>query len=298
MRRFNVTYVCRSIGILCGLGGWAIGMPSQAQVPTERNLLWEISGKDLAKPSFLYGTIHIACASEIKPSAVLKQKFNSTQQLYLELDFDDPNLSSNLAGGMMLPPGKTLRSFLKPKDYETVAQFFETSLKLPLDQLSTIKPLFLESMAIPSMLACPIGSWETNLTQLAQARKLPVEGLETVQEQVTVFDKIPLAAQVQSLLDLARNPAKSRKELQALGDQYRSQDLSRMAEAFRQDPAMRPYEAAFLGDRNRRWIPRILRVAKAKPTFFAVGAGHLGGKDGVIALLRRSGYKVRAVPQK
>lgn len=42
----------------------------------------------------------------------------------------------------------------------------------------------------------------------------------------------------------------------------------------------------------------MLRLVKAKPTFFAVDAGNLGGKDGVIALLRRSGYKVRAVPQK
>jgi uncharacterized protein len=287
-----------TIGLLLGLGSLTIGQVSLAQVPTERQLLWEISGKDLAKPSYLYGTIHIACANEISPSAIFKQKFNSTQQLYLELDFDDPNMIGNLMGGMVLPPGKTLRSYLKPKDYAAVAKFFETSLKLPLDQLNTIKPLFLESMAIPSMLTCPIGSWESNLTQLAQERKLPVEGLETVQEQVAVFDKIPLEAQVQSLLELARNPAKSKKELQSLSSQYRSQDLSQMAMAFGKDPMLRPYENAFLGDRNRRWIPRILRVAKEKPTFFAVGAGHLGGKDGVIALLRRSGYKVRAVPQK
>ncbi len=285
-----------TIGLL--LGSLAIGQASLAQVPTERNLLWEISGKDLPKPSYLYGTIHITCAKEISPSAIFKQTFSRTQQLYLELDFDDSNLSSNLASSMVLPPGKTLRSYLKPKDYDIVAQFFGKTLNLPLDQLSNIKPLFLESLAIPALNACPIGSWEANLTQMAQDRKLPVEGLETVEEQVAVFDKIPLAAQVQSLLDLARNPAKTKKELQTLGAQYRSQELALMAGAFGRDPAMRPYEAAFLGDRNRRWIPRILRVAKAKPTFFAVGAGHLGGKDGVIALLRRSGYKVRAVPLK
>jgi uncharacterized protein len=288
----------RSIGLVLSLGVGAIGLPGQAQVPTERNLLWEITGKDLTNPSYLYGTIHIACANEVTPNAVLKQKFNSTQQLYLELDFDDPSLRSNLVGGMALPPGKNLRSYLKQKDYEVVSQFFEKSLGLPLDQLSTIKPLFLSSMAIPALHSCPIGSWETSLTELAQSQKLPIEGLETVQEQVALFDKIPLGAQVQSLLDMARNPAKTKQELRMLHEQYRSQDLGLMAGAFAREPVMKPYEAAFLGDRNRRWVPKMVRVAKGKPTFFAVGAGHLGGKDGVIALLRRSGYRVRAVPLK
>ncbi len=287
-----------AIALLMGLTSLAIAQPSAAQVPTERNLLWEITGKDLPKPSYLYGTIHLACANQIAPSPVFKQKFNSTQQLYLEIDFDDPNLASGLTKAMRLPPGKTLRSYLKPQDYEAVAQFFEQSVGLPLDQLNNIKPPFLESMAIPSMLSCPVGSWESSLTQLAQGRKLPVEGLETIQEQAAVFDQIPLATQLQSLLELARKPAEARQELQTLTEQYRTQDLSAMAAAFAKDPTMRPYEAAFLGDRNRKWVPKMLRLAKAKPTFFAVGAGHLGGKDGVIVLLRKSGYQVRAVPLK
>jgi uncharacterized protein YbaP (TraB family) len=50
-----------------------------------------------------------------------------------------------------------------------------------------------------------------------------------------------------------------------------------------------------LDNRNQNWIPKIEKVAKEKPTLFAVGAAHLPGENGVIALLRKKGYTVEAV---
>ena len=58
---------------------------------------------------------------------------------------------------------------------------------------------------------------------------------------------------------------------------------------------MGEYEDVLLGKRNRNWIPIMARLMNEQPTFFAVGAGHLGGKGGVIALLRAEGYVVEAV---
>ena len=54
-------------------------------------------------------------------------------------------------------------------------------------------------------------------------------------------------------------------------------------------------ENVLLTDRNREWIPSMEEMAQEKPTFFAVGAGHLGGPEGIIILLRKAGYKVEAV---
>ena len=55
------------------------------------------------------------------------------------------------------------------------------------------------------------------------------------------------------------------------------------------------FENDLLVTRNQNWIPKIQQITKEKPTFFAVGAGHLGGKKGVIALLRDAGFTVKAV---
>ena len=53
------------------------------------------------------------------------------------------------------------------------------------------------------------------------------------------------------------------------------------------------YEDLLLVRRNRNWIPVMGEMMMAKPTFFAVGAGHLGGDEGVVALLREAGYTVK-----
>ena len=58
------------------------------------------------------------------------------------------------------------------------------------------------------------------------------------------------------------------------------------------------YSTSFLPlliNRNKNWIPEISKYAKEKPTFFGVGAGHLPGENGVINLLRKAGYTVKAV---
>jgi len=77
---------------------------------------------------------------------------------------------------------------------------------------------------------------------------------------------------------------------------YEAKDLQgmemKMREMFGDD---RIFQEILVDRRNREWIPVMERMMREKPTFFAVGAGHLGGASGVIALLRRRGYRVEAV---
>lgn len=79
---------------------------------------------------------------------------------------------------------------------------------------------------------------------------------------------------------------------------YQAQDLEGLTNIMKEDmpeEEYKLYEETFLVARNMNWIPVIEREARAKPTFFAVGAGHLGGNKGVLELLRQKGYTVRPV---
>lgn len=71
----------------------------------EKSMLWEISGPGLAKPSYLFGTIHVICSQDFQISDALKTRLADTDQLYLELDYDDPNLGPQLQQGMVLTDG-------------------------------------------------------------------------------------------------------------------------------------------------------------------------------------------------
>ena len=67
----------------------------------EKSLLWKVSGNGITKPSYLFGTIHITCDATLDES-VLKA-LDETEQLYLELDMDDPAMKAGMMGGMMGP---------------------------------------------------------------------------------------------------------------------------------------------------------------------------------------------------
>lgn len=258
-------------------------------------LLWEISGNGLEKPSYLFGTIHLLCPQDFRLTDDVKARLAASQQLALELDFDDPGMMTAMQRTMGMGGGKTLKSVLSESDYALVANFFKDSLKMPLAPFAGSKPFVLMSLMYPRLLGCAPKSYELDLVQLAKKDKKEVIGLETVEEQMAVFDKIPYSTQAEQVVKTVKDPAKARKEFAELVKLYRSENIKKMPRLANRDSGFEGYEGDLLENRNRRWIPLIEREAREMPTFFAVGAAHLGGKTGVIRLLKKAGFSVRAV---
>src|SRR5690606_17797675 len=74
----------------------------------EKSLLWEISGKGITQPSYLFGTVHIACQGEVEMHPKLQNAFDKTDQLILELDMDDPSLMTKMMQASLATDGKKL----------------------------------------------------------------------------------------------------------------------------------------------------------------------------------------------
>lgn len=258
-------------------------------------LLWEISGNGLEKPSYLFGTIHLLCPADFRLSDEVKARLAATQQLALELDFDDPKMMMVMQQTMGMSGGKTLKSVLSESDYALVATYFKDSLKLPLAPFATSKPFVLMSLMYPKLLGCAPKSYELDFVQLAKKDKKEVIGLETVEEQMAVFDKIPYEKQAEQVVKIVKDPVKARKEFADLVKLYRAENIRKMPRLANDESGFEGYEGDLLENRNRRWIPLIEREAREMPTFFAVGAAHLGGKTGVVKLLKTAGFKVRPV---
>jgi uncharacterized protein len=149
-------------------------------------------------------------------------------------------------------------------------------------------------------------SWEAMLVRVAKSRRLEVYGLEEPEDQWAAIDQIPMKKQIASLIEAIDNPEKAKKDtekgLALLTKLYDSQDIAKLYQLIEQVTvsngtnggvdikADRSDIEALLDQRNRNWIPKISRIVKEKPTFFGVGAGHLGGQQGVISLLRKEGF--------
>lgn len=266
-----------------------VGIVAQAQVPTDKTLLWEVSGNGIDKPSYLYGTIHLACPDDVVIPPLVKQKFDATNELFLEIDMDDPTMMPKMMKAMQMKDS-TITELLG-NDFEAVSARFQKATGMPLSMMNRTKPFMLMSLVYPSLLGCPPASWETEFQKLAKQQGKEIKGLEKLEDQVQVFEKIPYKVQAEMLAKTLDESDSTRSQFQQMMDLYKQKDITQLN--ISQDDDFSAYEDVLLKDRNRNWIPIIGEQARKSPTFFAFGAGHLGGDTGVIHLLRQSGFKVK-----
>ena len=268
-----------------------------AQKESYNSLLWEVSGKGIKKNSYLFGTIHAICPEDLKITELMKNKIQLSEQMYLEIDLDDPKLMFSTLQGMNMKDGTQLKSLLSESDYNLVNKFFKDSVGFDIGIMANAKPLLISSMMYGKMLGCTMPSaYDVSLMQEAKNRKIEIFGLETLEEQMEVFDKIPYKKQAEMLVESIKDFKKSSTELKKLIEDYKKQDLSSLYNDIKSSSdGMIDYENDLLSVRNKKWIPIIEKQIKEKPTFFAFGAGHLIADDGIINLLRKNGYVVKAV---
>ena len=124
---------------------------------------------------------------------------------------------------------------------------------------------------------------------------MELKGLEKLQDQITVFDKIPYKAQSEMLLKMLLNVDSAKIQFKEMLKVYNKKDINQLNILTTKDEDFGQYEDILLTNRNHNWIPVIGEEAKKRPTFFAFGAGHLGGETGVINLLRKAGFTVKPV---
>jgi len=263
---------------------------------TETSLLWQISGDNI-RESYLYGTIHLLCQDDMALSDELKSRLASTEQLVLELDFDDPSMMTDVQKYMMMED-QSLRDLFSDQEYEEISQFFKEKMGMPLEAMQKVKPFMLMSLMLPAALECAPASYETSLVQLAKKNEQEVIGLETVKEQMDAIDQFPQEEMADMVLDYIENFDDTKSDFRSMIAAYNQQDpdalLAEMNEQMEESGSER-FNEIMLVKRNHTWIGRIEKIAGEKSSFFAVGAGHLGGPDGVITLLRKAGYTVTPI---
>ena len=261
----------------------------------EKSLLWEISGNGLEKSSYLFGTIHMTCDATLGKNVL--DALDSTDQLVLELDMDDPSMALHMLKNMNMKDGQSLNDFITEDEFNLLDSFIKEQVGISLETFVKTKPFFISAMCYPKFIDCPIQVVENELMKVTHEQNEEVFGLETVAEQIAIFDEIPYDQQAKDLVLLAQEGLEKSKETFSLMLKlYHEQDIEAMTKLVEKDSTqtISNHSDKLLYKRNENWIPKISEFAKEKPTFFGVGAGHLGGENGVIALLRREGYTVKA----
>jgi uncharacterized protein YbaP (TraB family) len=126
----------------------------------------------------------------------------------------------------------------------------------------------------------------------AQKGKKEIVGLETVSEQLDLFDNLPIDSVIKDIMSVVNGKSTDISDYQKLVAAYKKQDLPALYKYIKESGELDKDLGGFLDVRNEKWIPKMTSMMDIHPMFFAVGAGHLYGENGLISLLRKAGYTV------
>jgi uncharacterized protein len=282
------------VALLCSVE--ARSAPPTAATATPPGLLWKVEGRDY-KPSYLFGTIHIADPRVTELPPPVRTAFDTASHLILEVVPDVAGLG-RLAQAMRFTDGRGLKQAVGTKMYADARAAFATR-GMPLEGFDDYKPW---AVTLILLLPDPRGGMPLDFALQVRAAEagLTVEGLETMKEQIEVFDGLTLDDQRALLAVSLRHQAKLTEHLETLVQAYLARDLAKLQEIAEADELSNPALHAMvirrlLTDRNRRMVARMQLALRRGNAFIAVGAAHLPGPLGIVKLLEREGYNVSAV---
>ncbi|HTM61981.1 MAG TPA: TraB/GumN family protein [Burkholderiales bacterium] len=280
------------------LAAGALAIPAWAKERYERGLLWRIT-KD-GKTNHVFGTIHDADMRVAVPPAPAEGVFGRSRTLLVEF-LPDAYSRERFTEAALFTDRQTLEEKIGADDFARVLEQLAPS-GLERDVIGKLKP-WGALINLRHSAADAAESLDARLVGQARGRRLAVFQMEGVEEQIFAFDECPMETQVA----LLKHTLSHRDELMALEDEtiraYLARDLSaiwRLREGFiARYPEVAAHQAVMtkrlLYDRSVVMAYRMQRELRRGGAFVAVGALHLYGERGVLALLQEDGYRAARV---
>lgn len=261
-----------------------------------RTMLWKVEGNGLQRPAYVVGTIHSADARAFRDVPRLLALMKGVDAVVGELDLSKAQDQQMhlMAQDLMMPGDTELADFYTKREMDKVARAIAEHLGPMAALANKLKPFILAgilgSKALPADSAMVLDQY---LQAAAQKMGKEVMGLETPGEQLAAVGGLPLREQADQLYDLVRHDL-YRKELGRMLDAYAAQDLDRLRRMVAKGGLPKEFNARLLTSRNRVMVQRMDSLLHlGRGYFFAVGAAHLAGGDGVLNLLKHRGYTVQ-----
>jgi uncharacterized protein YbaP (TraB family) len=265
--------------------------------------LWRVDGT--ANAVYLLGSIHLLRPEDHPLPRAIDAAYDDAEIVIMELDMDDldpayTQAAFNSAG--LMTDGTTLRD-LMGEDYYLAAEEAAAVIDVPLDMLAQSEPwlaaITVELMMLYRLGFNPLLGVEMTMTNRATADGKPIEGLETVDEQLGFLDGLPLQAQREMLLQTLLQSAELDESIDTLIGAWRNGDIETLETELLQDlEAQRDLHEALIVGRNRRWAETIATwLDDERDYLVVVGALHLVGDDGVPSLLDRAGFEIRQLKE-
>lgn len=255
----------------------------------ENSLLWEISGNGLGSPSYLYGTMHMMCENEFQIKDKVKSAFEKTSKVALELDFDNPAELEYMQ--KMATSGKPLSTILSSEAYKELDQFLMLKLGVGASHFENASLTMISSSVMLKNINCIPKMFEVEFMKLAAGRHMELIGLEKAEDQDIAFKN---SYTDENYIDQLK--FYDSQFFRSIAKVYNNEDLMKVYSILTDKKIMDSNARNLMLDtRNKNWVGKMPKLMHENAVFFAVGAAHLPGKNGVINLLTEAGYTVKPI---
>lgn len=275
-------------------------------ISAQAQIFYKVSGNGLEKPSYLFGTHHLAPLSVFTENADAIEAFASAGQIVGEIDIKGNPLqvSAKMTPYMLAPIDSTLSKVIPSEQYAEADSLLQEILKTPEITLKTFeifKPAVLIQQITVTIIIQNMPGYKAEeqldyyfqLLGIEEGKK--ILAFETVEQQAEIlFRSQSIQSQAEELLGILANPQDLALEAQKLNNAYLAQDIDAMFQMAIAEDIDPEFFEKLTTQRNNNWIQQLPEIMKADSTFVAVGCLHLTGETGLVQQLRNLGYTVEA----
>ncbi len=275
----------------------ALAEPEQ-KVPLRhaQGLLWKITRIGL-QPSYLYGTMHLPDKEITTLARPVLEALDNALSVTLEVKFD-VNTFYEMSKAMNYSDGSTLKSHIGDELYNNALPLLKI-YGFNENMVSTLKPwaAYLSLSMPPSNGGLPLDMVILNRGKKFGAK---IYGLETLEEQLGIFDNMSEDDQAQLLKDTVCNYERFQNDVKEMKELYIKHDLAGLAsmvDKYEPDAKDRYKDLMenLITKRNHRMVKRMQDRLIEGNAFIAVGALHLPGDEGILGLLEKDGFLVESI---
>jgi uncharacterized protein len=257
--------------------------------------LWELHGKH--NTVYILGSIHVLRPSDYPLSPAVLNAYRNAKSIFMEVnlaEIDSQHMQTELLASARLPEGQTLLSIMGEHRYKR-AQTLAQDVGVDLGIFDAFAPWFaaeaISQLQLQQLGFQPKSGVEMFFLERARSDGKSVAGLETVHDQIALFDALSMDQQADYLVSSLEEAHDLPKEVDAMVRAWVSGDTQWFADQLKseigRDPAL--YQSVLVA-RNRKWIPKIEALLNDDRNYLViVGTGHLVGQGSVIELLKKDG---------
>lgn len=237
------------------------------------------------------GTMHLATKEAYTYADVAKKYILKSAVYAGEMNLGE-SVDEDITSFFLLPEGELFERSFRPKVYKKYLALVRKCYGISLDDYKRYTPFYINNLlaeaALPAVYPKPLDQY---LWEFAQTNERIMTGVESLRDQIEILEHIPMDYQIKAFRDNMKNIATFRHKMLSINAMYGDGQYIQLYKNAQK--SMGKIRNLMIFDRNENMTKAIINLSNEKSSFFAIGAAHFAGNKGILAQLKKEGYKIK-----